>query len=90
MGVPSERLVAVGSEASDVGFLEVSGFPVATADASEIVKRRAKLVTRGSSGDGVIELIDEIVRDDLRQVASSLPQMSWTRDLSEAPQNTWG
>jgi hydroxymethylpyrimidine pyrophosphatase-like HAD family hydrolase len=64
MGVGSERLVAIGSEASDDAFLAASGFPVATADASTIVKRRARLVTRASGGDGVIELVDAIVRDD--------------------------
>jgi hydroxymethylpyrimidine pyrophosphatase-like HAD family hydrolase len=81
MGIPPEQLVAIGSEESDHVFLAVSGFPVATADASGAVKQRARLVTLGSSGDGVIELVDEIVRDDLHQVASSLPKMSRTTDL---------
>jgi hypothetical protein len=52
------------------------GFPVATADASRIVKRRAKFVTRGSAGTGLVELIDELLRDDLRQVVSSLPEQT--------------
>jgi hydroxymethylpyrimidine pyrophosphatase-like HAD family hydrolase len=65
MRVESERLVAIGTQAGDDEFLAVSGFPVATADATDLVKRRARVVTRASSGDGVIELVDEIVRDAL-------------------------
>ncbi|MFL5273194.1 MAG: HAD hydrolase family protein [Anaeromyxobacteraceae bacterium] len=89
MRVEGEQLVAIGSEAGDDAFLAVSGFPVATADASNIVKGRARLVTRAPSGEGVIELVDEIVRDDLRRVVSSLSNMSRSREMSPGSQYAW-
>ena len=88
MRVPAEQLVAIGAEPGDDGFLALAGFPVATADASRVVKRRAKFVTRGSAGSGVVELIDELLRDDLRQVVSSVRKMSWTNALSAGSQST--
>jgi hydroxymethylpyrimidine pyrophosphatase-like HAD family hydrolase len=89
MRIPAEQLVAIGAEPGDDAFLAVAGFPVATADASRVVKRRARYVTRASTGDSVVELVEELVRDDLRQVVSSLPKMSWTNDLSAGSHSTW-
>lgn len=63
MGISAEQLVAIGTEPGDEEFLAVSGFPVATGDANPVVKRHATLVTRGSAGDGVIELVELLVRD---------------------------
>jgi hydroxymethylpyrimidine pyrophosphatase-like HAD family hydrolase len=73
MRVDRERLVAIGTETGDDAFLAVSGFPVATADATDVVKSRARLVTRASAGNRVIELVDAIVRDDRSPVDRSWP-----------------
>ena len=85
--VPAEQLVAVGAEPSDDAYLRVSGFPAATANASRVVKQRARLVTRGNAGDGVVELIEELLRDDLRQLVSAVPKLSRASDFSPPSQN---
>jgi hydroxymethylpyrimidine pyrophosphatase-like HAD family hydrolase len=76
MRVPPEQLVAIAAEPGDEAFLAMAGFPVAIADASRMVKGRAKFVTRGSAGRGVVELIDELLRDDLRQITSSAAKIA--------------
>lgn len=59
LGVPRERVMAVGDAMNDAGMLEWAGFGVAMANAFEPVKKLAKAVTtRDHNSDGVAEAIE--------------------------------
>lgn len=77
LGLPPERVVGVGDAENDHAFLTLCGCAVAVANALPAVKERADLVTAGSRGAGVAELIDRLLTDDLhgigRATAFSVP-----------------
>ena len=58
--------VAVGDAENDEPMLAASECGVAVANALRPLKERADFVTRGASGQGVQELIDRLLDDDLR------------------------
>jgi hydroxymethylpyrimidine pyrophosphatase-like HAD family hydrolase len=69
--------VAIGDAENDHTFLWASECGVAVANALPAVQEKADLVTRGDHGAGVVELIEQLLRDDLssydeRLVRSSL------------------
>jgi HAD superfamily hydrolase (TIGR01484 family) len=72
MKLSPHNVVAVGDAENDRAFLTLCQSAVAVANALPSLKATADLVTRGSHGDGVAELIDELVRDDLRRLEGSL------------------
>jgi phosphoglycolate phosphatase (TIGR01487 family) len=62
----SERnVVAVGDAENDHAFLTMCDYSAAVANALPMLKENADIVTSGSEGQGVIELIDEILAEDL-------------------------
>jgi hydroxymethylpyrimidine pyrophosphatase-like HAD family hydrolase len=61
LNVPAARTVAVGDAENDHAFMRECGVAVAVANALPEVKAEADLVTRGSDGDGVREVIDAIL-----------------------------
>jgi hydroxymethylpyrimidine pyrophosphatase-like HAD family hydrolase len=65
VGEPAAACVAVGDAENDVPMLALAGCGVAVANALDQVKAVADLVTRGTSGDGVVELIGGLLADDL-------------------------
>jgi HAD superfamily hydrolase (TIGR01484 family) len=67
-GLTPGEVVAVGDAENDHAFLEACGFGVAVANALPMLKERADLVTTRARGDGVAELIDMILADDLAGV----------------------
>lgn len=66
MGISPHNVVGVGDAENDHAFLSLCECSVAVANALPTVKEKADFVTRGDHGLGVIELIDEIIADDLR------------------------
>jgi hydroxymethylpyrimidine pyrophosphatase-like HAD family hydrolase len=60
--------VAIGDAENDHAMLAASECGVAVANALASLKDRADLVTRGARGEGVEELIDRMIADDLRSV----------------------
>ena len=64
-GVPADAVVGVGDAENDHAFLECCGVGVAVANALPMLKERADFVTNGARGEGVTELIDMILADDL-------------------------
>jgi hydroxymethylpyrimidine pyrophosphatase-like HAD family hydrolase len=66
-------VVAIGDAENDHAFLKMAGCAVAVANALQAVKADADVVTRGRASDGVREVIDALIRDDLR---SLLPKPS--------------
>ncbi|MHB8718755.1 MAG: HAD family hydrolase [Candidatus Dormibacteria bacterium] len=59
------QTVAVGDAENDLVMLGAAGAGVAVANALDSVKERAAMVTRGRAGEGVVELVNEMLRDDL-------------------------
>ena len=68
MGIAPRNVAAVGDAENDHAFLSFCGCAVAVANALPALKEKADLVTRGSHGAGVVELIERIIADDLRGV----------------------
>jgi hydroxymethylpyrimidine pyrophosphatase-like HAD family hydrolase len=70
--------VAVGDAENDHPFLALSACGVAVANALPALKERADIVTRGSNGAGVRELIDQLLADDLESLDSGLSRHTLT------------
>ena len=64
-GVSAAEVIGVGDAENDHAFLEYCGVGVAVANALPMLKERADFVTKGARGDGVAELIDLILADNL-------------------------
>jgi hydroxymethylpyrimidine pyrophosphatase-like HAD family hydrolase len=62
--------VAVGDAENDHAFLNFCGCAVAVANALPALKQAADFVTRGARGEGVEELIEELLHDDLQSRAA--------------------
>ena len=68
MKIACDTIVGVGDAENDHAFLELCRVGVAVANALPMLKERADFVTRGGRGDGVAELIDHILANDLADV----------------------
>src|SRR5438270_12383271 len=68
LGLSERNTVAVGDAENDHAMLAASECGVAVANALDSLKERADFVTRGARGEGVEELIDLMVDDDLRSI----------------------
>lgn len=71
LGLSPHNVAGVGDAENDHAFLDLCECSVAVANALPIVKKRADIVTRGDHGAGVVELIEEIIANDLRDRAFS-------------------
>jgi hydroxymethylpyrimidine pyrophosphatase-like HAD family hydrolase len=67
LGLSRHEVVAIGNDANDHGLLELAECGVAVATAVPSLKARATFTTEGGPGDGVVELVEELVADDLRE-----------------------
>lgn len=74
LGLSRHEVVGVGDAENDHSFLERCECAVAVANAAPSIKEIAAFVTAAESGDGVIELIDELIANDLCRLQDSLPQ----------------
>lgn len=72
LGLSPHNAVAVGDAENDHAFLSFCECSVAVANALPALKKRADLVTAGCDGDGVTELIESLIADDLGQLNGSL------------------
>jgi hypothetical protein len=66
--ISAQEVVGVGDAENDHAFLECCGIGVAVANALPMLKERADFVTNGARGDGVAELIDRMLANDLADV----------------------
>jgi len=64
LGIPSRSVVGIGDAENDHEFLSFCGCSVAVANAIPALKRRADVVTGGSYGAGVVEVIDRLIDTD--------------------------
>jgi hydroxymethylpyrimidine pyrophosphatase-like HAD family hydrolase len=65
LGLSPRSAVGVGDGENDQAFLAICGCAVAVANALPALKDHCDWTTTGARGDGVRELIDELIRDDL-------------------------
>jgi hypothetical protein len=65
LGETAEATVAVGDAENDLVMLSMAGAGAAVGNALASVKERADLVMAGRAGEGVRELVDQILADDL-------------------------
>lgn len=63
LGITEDAVVGIGDAENDIDFLRACGCGVAVANALPSVKSCADLVTRGTHGSGVIEVIDRLLAD---------------------------
>jgi hydroxymethylpyrimidine pyrophosphatase-like HAD family hydrolase len=66
LALSAHNVVGFGDAENDYAFLRLCECSVAVANALESIKQLADLVTRGAHGDGVIEVIEQLLADDLR------------------------
>lgn len=65
LGISRHNCIGVGDAENDHALLEQSQLGVAVANSIPMLKEHADWTTRGARGDGVVELIDEWLADDL-------------------------
>jgi hydroxymethylpyrimidine pyrophosphatase-like HAD family hydrolase len=65
LGVSARETVAVGDAENDLAFLSLCGYSVAVANALPLIRGCVNLVTAGDHGQGIIELIDRILAEDI-------------------------
>jgi hypothetical protein len=72
LGLSAHNAVAVGDAENDHAFLSSCEASVAVANALPTLKERVDLVTKGERGDGVVELVEALLRDDLASLDGRL------------------
>jgi HAD superfamily hydrolase (TIGR01484 family) len=72
LGLSPHNCVAIGDAENDHTFLAASECGVAVSNALQALKDRADLLTVGDHGQGVEELIDKLIADDLATVNERL------------------
>ncbi len=65
LGLSPENVVGAGDAENDHSFLQMCGCSAAVANALPMLKKHADIVTAGKEGEGVVELIDAILADNL-------------------------
>ncbi len=68
LSLPLAAVVGVGDAENDATLLYACGVGVAVANALPSLKERADVVTRGARGDGVAEIVERLLLDDLEGV----------------------
>lgn len=74
LGLSRHEVVGIGDAENDHSFLERCECAAAVANAASSIKEIAALVTSADNGNGVIELVDQLIADDLRRLEGSLSQ----------------
>ncbi|MCW8935552.1 MAG: HAD family hydrolase [Gammaproteobacteria bacterium] len=74
LGLSRHEVVGVGDAENDHSFLEYCECAVAVANAAPAIKQIAALVTEAENGNGVTELIDRLIEDDLQHLEGTLSQ----------------
>jgi HAD superfamily hydrolase (TIGR01484 family) len=72
LGVSPHNCVGIGDAENDHAFLALCECSAAVANALDAVKRRCDFVAHGGHGEGVVELIEMLLADDLRELEPKL------------------
>jgi HAD superfamily hydrolase (TIGR01484 family) len=73
-GLSPHNVVGIGDTENDHAFLAMCGCSVAVANALDSVKAEADLVTSAARGNGVRELIERLLENDLADVVRASPR----------------
>jgi HAD superfamily hydrolase (TIGR01484 family) len=73
-GLSPHNVVGIGDAENDHAFLAMCGCSVAVANALDSVKAEADLVTSAARGNGVRELIERLLENDLADVVRASPR----------------
>jgi hydroxymethylpyrimidine pyrophosphatase-like HAD family hydrolase len=65
IGVRPEHVIGFGDGENDLAFLEICGLSVAVGNALPELKAHVDIVTKGTHGAGVAEVIDKLLEGDL-------------------------
>jgi hydroxymethylpyrimidine pyrophosphatase-like HAD family hydrolase len=74
LGLSPHEAVGIGDAENDHSFLEQCECAVAVANAVPSVRQSVAFTTRGQNGQGVVELVDEVIENDLSRLHGRLPQ----------------
>lgn len=74
LGLSRHEVVGVGDAENDQSFLQRCECAVAVANAAPSTKAIAAFVTSAANGNGVVELVDELIADDLQRTTGQLPR----------------
>src|SRR5437868_15012520 len=66
LGLSPHNVVGIGDAENDHSFLSLCECSVAVANAIPSLKEQADYTTKAENGDGVIELIEQLLADDLK------------------------
>jgi HAD superfamily hydrolase (TIGR01484 family) len=72
LGMSPQNVVGIGDAENDPAFLKICGCSVAVANALPAVREQVDVVTTGEEGAGVVELIDELLKNDLSEWHQSM------------------
>ncbi|MER3423446.1 MAG: phosphoglycolate phosphatase, partial [Nitrospiraceae bacterium] len=72
LSLSPHNVVAVGDGENDHALLRLCEYAVAVSDALPMLKEQADYVTKGECSAGVLEIIEELLADDLRQLEGRL------------------
>ena len=61
LNLEAKDVAGIGDAENDHALLEISGYPVAVANALPALRAKAAYVTNGDHGDGVVELIERMI-----------------------------
>ncbi len=68
LGLSHHNTVGIGDAENDEAFLRFCDASAAVENALDVVKKQVDIVTTGARGAGVAELIDQLLKDDLRKL----------------------
>jgi hydroxymethylpyrimidine pyrophosphatase-like HAD family hydrolase len=74
LGLSAHEVVGVGDSENDHSFLERSECAATVANAVPSIRDLAAIITKGTNGTGLAELIDELIATDLSRMHGRLPQ----------------
>jgi 3-deoxy-D-manno-octulosonate 8-phosphate phosphatase KdsC-like HAD superfamily phosphatase len=74
LAISPHNVVAVGDAENDHPFLDACGVAAAVENALPALKERCDLVLTRDHGQGVVELIDRIVSNDLQDLGTRRPR----------------
>lgn len=74
LGLSFHEAVGVGDSENDYSFLERCECAVAVANAVPAIRQLAAFVTQGEAGEGVAEVVEELIADDLASIEGKLEQ----------------
>ena len=72
MGLSLHNVVGIGDAENDHAFLRACRCGVAVSNALDSLKDRVDFVTKGARGEGVTQVIDQIIADDLKEIDERL------------------